>query len=1055
MAELMEHVRVLADQIGPRPVSTEEEHQSSLYIAQELTDEGLEVDVDEFATPTGVRWPYAVAFLAVTLGTLITGMGIFVPGIAMTMFLIGIVFIVVGVVIYYAEHNGKPLLSRMRSGGVSQNVVARYIPSSVARESRRRKVVIVAHVDTVRAQPEVMPNFVQKTPLMRKIVFYDALAVLALAIVRLLPLPWPDVVDLILWIISLIGCLYLLAAAGCIVANKFMPYIAGGNDNASSVAVLLGTAKRLLDPEEREKHAVGKPVDVDAENPVETLVSSGTGSFAPVSDEGQPVVHGEQAAYAAGVVPEGVELEYAVEKAEIDVAAFGDDIPPMTDQATQVMNPVGVQGVVETPQVVEPVLVQPVQDDVSAGESLPSLEGAQLEPEPAPAPVQVEVPKAQPKAKPEDDGLPSWYKAAKEKAAKDLAEKEVEPSAVEDKPVRSTRETPEQPAYYRSRFADMPLRGPVHREEEQPETSEQSEPAAQVQEQQVQQPAVDATAAQPAAARPAAVHVAAGAQDGMPEVTIAKHVPEREAAVDPETRAALNNLLDVDLDEAPRGGEHEVISFEIPDDQLDELTPDVSGMFSTVSGQGAAHERQDEQSAPKPAEGILGGLTSRIPFIGDSKREADGAASPETAVDNALDSLSIPAIGQSSAEEQDVSSATMILDAEEIAQSAPERKEEAPKPKIERRKPKARHVSENFQPTKAPGSRANEVLGNMRQAAPVSSTYEDTPQAFDPFAPREERETYVAPSPSVSSSFPALSGQMPAVGGSDFGASPSATSSFPSLTGSFPALSGQMPTINSADFGEDDYGYEPVARDVADDFLSPGMTSEIDIPESRFHNAMDKVGGLFSRKKKGRKGRDRHDAGDAEHWNEDDDFGWKGGAFLDESESAFAAAKARAAEIRDSVVSMTESDLLDKEVWFVALGASGAGNQGMKNFLDLHGPELRGALIINLECVGAGEIKYVDFEGTGKAVPSDRRLQSLVRSASKEVIGHEMQHQKLDWRNTDATPALQAGMRALSIMGFDGVAPACWHWKTDTIDIVDEDNLEYVTKVLLKVIEEA
>ena len=46
MAELMDHVRVLADQIGPRPVSTEEEHQTSLYVAQELTDSGFEVNVD-------------------------------------------------------------------------------------------------------------------------------------------------------------------------------------------------------------------------------------------------------------------------------------------------------------------------------------------------------------------------------------------------------------------------------------------------------------------------------------------------------------------------------------------------------------------------------------------------------------------------------------------------------------------------------------------------------------------------------------------------------------------------------------------------------------------------------------------------------------------------------------------------------------------------------------------------------------------------------------------------------------------------------------------------
>ena len=82
MADLMEYVNVLADQIGPRPVSTEEEHQASIYIAQELSDDGLDVSVDEFATPSGVRWPYVLAFAAAALGTVISGIGIFVPGIS-------------------------------------------------------------------------------------------------------------------------------------------------------------------------------------------------------------------------------------------------------------------------------------------------------------------------------------------------------------------------------------------------------------------------------------------------------------------------------------------------------------------------------------------------------------------------------------------------------------------------------------------------------------------------------------------------------------------------------------------------------------------------------------------------------------------------------------------------------------------------------------------------------------------------------------------------------------------------------------------------------------
>lgn len=152
---------------------------------------------------------------------------------------------------------------------------------------------------------------------------------------------------------------------------------------------------------------------------------------------------------------------------------------------------------------------------------------------------------------------------------------------------------------------------------------------------------------------------------------------------------------------------------------------------------------------------------------------------------------------------------------------------------------------------------------------------------------------------------------------------------------------------------------------------------------------------------------------------------------------------------------MTESDLLDKEVWFVALGASGAGAQGMKNFLDLHSSELRGSLIINLEAVGAGTISYVEVEGTGKPRRADRRLMSLVKKASKEVRGTEMKAKSLEWRNTDATPAMIAGMRALTVMGFadNGVAPVDWHTAEDTANIVEEDKLEYMTRLLLKVIE--
>ena len=152
---------------------------------------------------------------------------------------------------------------------------------------------------------------------------------------------------------------------------------------------------------------------------------------------------------------------------------------------------------------------------------------------------------------------------------------------------------------------------------------------------------------------------------------------------------------------------------------------------------------------------------------------------------------------------------------------------------------------------------------------------------------------------------------------------------------------------------------------------------------------------------------------------------------------------------------MTENDLLDKEVWFVALGASGAGAQGMKNFLDLHSSELRGSLIINLEAVGAGTISYIDVEGTGKPRRADRRLMSLVKKASKRSARHRDEGQEPRVAQHRCNTGHDRRYACPTVMGFadNGVAPVDWHTAEDTANIVEEDKLEYMTRLLLKVIE--
>ena len=78
-----------------------------------------------------------------------------------------------------------------------------------------------------------------------------------------------------------------------------------------------------------------------------------------------------------------------------------------------------------------------------------------------------------------------------------------------------------------------------------------------------------------------------------------------------------------------------------------------------------------------------------------------------------------------------------------------------------------------------------------------------------------------------------------------------------------------------------------------------------------------------------------------------------------------------------------ENDLLDKEVWFVALGASNADNAGMRDFLKRHARDLTGALVINLQAVGAGELCYLAREGMPlRPGRSDHRLQAAAARAA-------------------------------------------------------------------------
>ncbi len=194
----------------------------------------------------------------------------------------------------------------------------------------------------------------------------------------------------------------------------------------------------------------------------------------------------------------------------------------------------------------------------------------------------------------------------------------------------------------------------------------------------------------------------------------------------------------------------------------------------------------------------------------------------------------------------------------------------------------------------------------------------------------------------------------------------------------------------------------------------------------------------FSARKEGRK------IGSWDNFDDedDDDFGYKGGWAGDDPIEDPEFASNEAARIRRRVTEAVDRELQDKEVWFVATGAEEVGTVGMKAFLDEYSKELKDAVIINIDNVGAGALYWVTAEGMAWRYKSDRRTVSLARRVSRER-GLLVRPRVYRGLSTDATPALARKFRAMSVMSFDinGQLPN-WHWPTDTTENVSGELVE-------------
>lgn len=157
-------------------------------------------------------------------------------------------------------------------------------------------------------------------------------------------------------------------------------------------------------------------------------------------------------------------------------------------------------------------------------------------------------------------------------------------------------------------------------------------------------------------------------------------------------------------------------------------------------------------------------------------------------------------------------------------------------------------------------------------------------------------------------------------------------------------------------------------------------------------------------------------------------------------------------ELRDAVLSLGDDALVSHDIWFVALGASSLDHAGMRAFLDQHRSDVRGSFVVNLDCVGAGELSVLTHEGLEAPRRADRRLLRLLTNAAGSL--HVPLSQKIyDWNATDALPAMRSSMRSVTLMGLgENGLPALSRTARDMPENVSGEQATAVTEIVTEMI---
>ena len=299
MSQIMSHVAYLAKEIGPRPAGTEEEQQAALYITEQIQKQaGFRATIEDFSSSSNVEGGMAVLAGVAVAATILA---VIFPILAIPAFIVT----AAAAAIYALEAFDRPVLSRVMSRGASQNVVAKYQPAGpqeqAGRRAHSRKIVLVAHYDTGRVTPPLVSRLETSGIPVDLVCVGGMVAVAFFMLIRIFIASGGGMGLLVLNVLAILAALVCLVPIVKVLLIRSAPYNEGATNNATGTAALIEVARRI---------------------------ASGTVSEADLAASADDVViHGEAAAYEAGLVPEGAQIRYEAEQLEppSEIGAYSDE----------------------------------------------------------------------------------------------------------------------------------------------------------------------------------------------------------------------------------------------------------------------------------------------------------------------------------------------------------------------------------------------------------------------------------------------------------------------------------------------------------------------------------------------------------------------------------------------------------------------------------------------------------------------------------------------------------------------------------------------------------